>query len=379
MAGKITKKIDAEEKPVEVISEVKKTPKIINKKTIDISKLKSFKTANGLNEDVKDKELTWIPISKAFTEATGLPGIPKGYITLSRGFSNTGKSTSLMEAIVSAQKMGILPVIIDTENNFNWEHAKDMGLQFDEVVDETTGEVVNYDGFFIFINNEYLIENFGKKRDKKRQEAVIEDVAEFCHDLCDKQAEGDLPYELLFAWDSIGTLDAEISVTSKNRNNMWNAGALETAFKSLINHRLPASRKEGKPYTNTMIAVQKVWLDSMQGRGNIRHKGGEAFYYGARLILHFGGILSHGTEKLKATSGGKEYSFAISTKIEVVKNQINGIQLLGKIISTPHGFISPDNLDVYRKENKDYLLSKLGATSGDIEIISEIVDSIDGE
>lgn len=378
MAGKIIKKTDTEEKSVETISEVKKTPKIINKKTIDISKLKSFKTANNLNEDVKDKELTWIPISRAFTEATGLPGIPKGYITLSRGFSNTGKSTSLMEAIVSAQKMGILPVIIDTENNFNWEHAKDMGLQFDEVIDETTGEVVNYDGFFIFINNEYLIENFGKKRDKKRQEAVIEDVAEFCHDLCDKQSEGELPYELLFAWDSIGTLDAEQCITSKNRNNMWNAGALEAAFKSLINHRLPGSRKEGKPYTNTMIAVQKIWIDSM-GMGVVKHKGGEAFFYGARLILHFGGIKSHGTEKLKAKSDNKEYSFAIGTKIDVVKNQINGIQLVGSIISTPHGFISPSELENYKKTNKDYLLSKLGTTSGEIEIVSEVVDSIDGE
>jgi RecA/RadA recombinase len=139
-------------------------PKVVDKKSIDLSKLKDFKNKNGFNEDVKDKELDWIPISKAFTEATGLAGIPKGYITLSRGFSNTGKSTSLMEAIVSSQKLGILPVIIDTENNFSWEHAKDMGLQFDEVIDTETGEVVNYDGFFIFINNEYLIDNYGKKR-----------------------------------------------------------------------------------------------------------------------------------------------------------------------------------------------------------------------
>lgn len=353
-------------------------PKVVDKKSIDLSKLKDFKNKNGFNEDVKDKELDWIPISKAFTEATGLAGIPKGYITLSRGFSNTGKSTSLMEAIVSSQKLGILPVIIDTENNFSWEHAKDMGLQFEEIVDKETGEVVNYDGFFIFINNEYLIDNYGKKRDKNRQEAVIEDVADFCHDLLDKQIDGELPYEILFAWDSIGTLDCEQCVTSKNRNNMWNAGALEAAFKSLVNHRIPSSRKEGKPFTNTMIAVQKIWIDSM-GAGVVKHKGGEAFFYGARLILHFGGIQAHGTERLKATSNKREYSFAIGTKIEVVKNQINGIQLLGKIISTPHGFISYDDLENYKKVNKDYLLSKLGSGDGEIEITSEVVNSVDSE
>lgn len=84
MAGsKVTKK---EETKVTV------KPKVVDKKSIDLSKLKDFKNKNGFNEDVKDKELEWIPISKAFTEATGLAGIPKGYITLSRGFSNTGKS-----------------------------------------------------------------------------------------------------------------------------------------------------------------------------------------------------------------------------------------------------------------------------------------------
>lgn len=369
MANKITKK---------EVSKENTKPKIIDKKNIDLSKLKDFKNKNGFNEDVKDKDLEWIPISKAFIEATGLPGIPKGYVTLSRGFSNTGKSTSLMEAIVSSQKLGILPVIIDTENNFSWEHAKDMGLQFEEIIDEETGEVINYDGFFIFINNEYLIDNYGKKRDKNRQEAVIEDVADFCHDLLDRQNSGELPYEILFAWDSIGTLDCEQCVTSKNRNNMWNAGALEASFKSLINHRIPASRKEGKQYTNSMIAVQKIWIDSM-GAGVVKHKGGEAFFYGARLILHFGGIQAHGTERIKATSSGREYSFAIGTKIEVVKNQINGIQLLGKIISTPHGFISYDELDSYKKKNKDYLLSKLGSDDGEIEITSEVVNSIDSE
>jgi hypothetical protein len=196
--------------------------------------------------------------------------------------------------------------------------------------------------------------------------------------LLDRQSAGELPYEILFAWDSIGTLDSEQCVTSKNRNNMWNAGALEAAFKSLVNHRIPSSRKEGKPFTNTMIAVQKIWIDNM-GAGVVKHKGGEAFFYGARLILHFGGIQAHGTERLKATSNKREYSFAIGTKIEVVKNQINGIQLLGKIISTPHGFISYDELENYKKVNKDYLLSKLGSDDGEIEITSEVVNSIDSE
>ncbi len=84
---------------------------------------------------------------------------------------------------------------------------------------------------------------------------------------------------------------------------------MEAAFKSLVNHRIPSSRREGKEFTNTFAVVQKIWLDNENKV--IKHKGGEAFFYSPRVIVHFGGILSHSTVKLKATSGGETYQFGI--------------------------------------------------------------------
>lgn len=350
--------------------------KIIEKKTFS---LEDFKKNNGFDNDVKDKDLEFITLSKAFYEATGLPGIIKGITNLSRGFSNTGKSTGLYEAMVSAQKNNILPIFIDTENNFNWAHAKDIGLEFEEVIDENTGEVINYNGFFIYINNDYLIETYGKKRDKNRQEAVIEDIGHFIDDILNKQSKEELPFELLFLWDSIGSVDCEQCVTSKTRNNMWNAGSLETTFKSLLNHRIPSSRKENKPYTNTIYAVQKIWLDSMQGAGVVKHKGGEAFFYGARLIIHHGGILTHGTTKISAQMNSKEYILGTEAKIEIVKNQINGVSKKGKLISTAHGFILPEEKNEYAKKYKEFILSKLGEKSGEFTLKEEVVKGIDKE
>lgn len=341
--------------------------------------LNTYKATNKLDDGVKDKPLEYIQMSPAFQKVTGISAV-KGILNIFRGFSNTGKSTAMLEVAIGAQRAGILPVIIDTENGFNWEHAKDMGFEFTDVVDELSGEVINYEGFFIYINNEYLIQNFGKKRDKDRDEAVIEDVAEFMHKLLDDQNKGELDCEICFLWDSVGTLDCEQCVTSKSRNNMWNAGALETAFKSLINFRIPGSRKENKKYTNTFIAVQKIWLDSMQGAGVVKHKGGEAFFYAGRLIAHFGGIASHATKKLFAKADGKEYCYGTQTKVSIEKNHITGSSYKGELISTAHGFILPDEVEKYKKDQKAYILSKLGVSENANLIFTEVeVNEVDYE
>ena len=71
--------------------------------------LSSFKNKKGLSGSVKFKPQQWIPLSEAFQEVTSVPGIPLGHICLLRGHSDTGKTTALIEAAVSAQKSGILP------------------------------------------------------------------------------------------------------------------------------------------------------------------------------------------------------------------------------------------------------------------------------
>ena len=75
----------------------KKAPKkSTKKKAFDLSE---FKNNNGMDVTVKKKEITWIPLSDSFHEALKIPGIPRGYFTSFRGFSNTGKSTAIYEAL----------------------------------------------------------------------------------------------------------------------------------------------------------------------------------------------------------------------------------------------------------------------------------------
>jgi RecA/RadA recombinase len=143
--------------------------------------LSSFKEKKGLRQNVKFKDQEWIPLSTAFQDVTSIPGIPTGHIVLLRGHSDTGKTTALLEAAVSAQKRGILPVFIITEMKWNWEHAKQMGLEVNEVVDESTGEITNFEGEFIYADRETI--------------HSIEDVAVFILDLMDEQKRGNLPYD----------------------------------------------------------------------------------------------------------------------------------------------------------------------------------------
>jgi hypothetical protein len=330
-----------------------------------IFSLNDFKKRTG-GEDVSDKSLRWLVGSSALQTSTGLPGFPIGYVSLSRGFTNTGKSTAICEGIVSAQKMGVLPIIIDTENNIGRERLRKMGFDWEG-------------GFYYEVDNDYLLRNFGKKQDSKRKEAAIEDMAEAIHYFLDEQEADRLPYELLFAIDSLGSLDCikTINALEKNTNdnNMWNAGAFEKSFKYLLNNTIPSSRKENRKYTNTVIGVQKIWIDNL-GQGVVKHKGGETFYYGSRLIYHFGGIAAHGTKIIDATSKTRKVSYGIQTKVNVAKNQIDGplggISFEGDIISTPHGFILPEGIEEYKKEHLLFFRNALGST--DIEA-SDIVDT----
>ncbi len=300
--------------------------------------LDKFKEKKLLKNSVKFKPQQWLPLSEAFQEITSVPGIPLGHISLLRGHSDTGKTTALIEAAVSAQKSGILPIFIITEMKWNWEHCMQMGLEVEEVFDEETGELIDYTGFFLYNDRENL--------------HTIEDVAAFVLDLLDEQKKGNLPHDLLFLWDSIGSVPCEMSVKSNKNNNEWNAGAMSTQFGNNVNQRITLSRKESSPYTNTLVCINKVWTlkpESPMGQPKLMNKGGYAMWFDSTFVVTFGNVMSAGTSKIKAIKDGKQVEFAKRTNVQIDKNHINGVTTRGKIVMTPHGFINDTD-----KEIKDY-------------------------
>jgi len=321
--------------------------------------LDKFKANKGLASNVKFKPQRWIPFSPALQEALSIPGIPMGHNSMVRGKSNTGKSTMTIEIAVNAQKMGVLPVLIITEMKHDWEHWKKMGFQIDDVIDESTGEIVDQTGFFIY-------------RDRSTLNS-IEDIAEFIIDLLTEQKKGNLPYDLLFIWDSVGSIPCQMSIEQGKNNPMWNAGAIATQFGNFINQQIVMSRKESSKYTNTLFIVNKVGVApalTPMSQPRMTNKGGDTFYYDVSLCLTFGNVTNAGTSKISATKDKKKVEFALRTKIACDKNHINGITTTGTIISTVHGFIDdkPYAIDKYKKEHAQEWVDILGAGTYGIDI-----------
>lgn len=334
-----------------------------------------------------DKPMEWLTMPEAFQDATKLPGIPIGYVTSIIGHSNTGKTTLLNHAMVSAQRQGYIPVYFDTENAFSFEYAVKMGLDATPVygdvqvedIDPETGEVsyhvenriVNWEGNFLYYNTTKLAEQYGtfdystgKDTTKNRGEAVLEDIARCMQELIIAQREGEIDQGLVFIWDSVGSIGCFKEYKSLSANNMWTAGALSVAFMKIVNDLIPSSRKVSSKYTNTFIYINKVWMDNTTSptQAIMRTKGGNAFKYATRLEILMGGQLTAGVKRLTATAKGLNYSYGTETKIKVLKNHLNAphnVCYEGPLVATDTGFISVDSLEDYKKQHVSRILKEL--------------------
>jgi flagellar biosynthesis GTPase FlhF len=59
----------------------------------------------------------YFDLGNAFTDACGIPGPVMGHLNMLLGHTDTGKTTGLIKTAIDAQKKGILPVFIITEQN----------------------------------------------------------------------------------------------------------------------------------------------------------------------------------------------------------------------------------------------------------------------
>lgn len=345
----------------------------LKKKEVKSFSVQDFKSSFLGKETKKtaDKNMDdqWIIMPKAYQDAIKLPGIPMSRTTMIRGWSDTGKSTLKNLAIASAMRQGILPVIFETEANFDFQYARDCGMDikpvYGDIVDEETGEkthgIVDWEGNYILFTPKKICEfcgkmdySTGKEGSKQRKVPVIEDLGYIINTMLEKQDEGELPMPLLFVWDSVGSVQSWKSYTSKVGNNMFDANAINTTFKPIF-ARISTTKEVGTPYSNTMLVINKIWKDTANSVGGavaIANTGGEAFQFGIRLQIHVGGVAKAGVKKLKATYHGEEYQYGTVTKITVCKNQLPtpyNITYSGTMCCVHNGIISEDELDKYKK------------------------------
>lgn len=322
--------------------------------------LEGFKNKKGLDSNVKFKEQRWIPFSKPLQDALSIQGIPMGHISMTRGRSDTGKTTLLIEVATAAQKMGILPIFIMTEMKWDFAHAATMGFEVTKLPDPENSTHIDYGGFFLYVDRSNL--------------GTIEDVAGFILDLLDEQKKGNLPYDLLFLWDSVGSIPCNLSVEAKNNNPQWNAGAMATQFGNFVNQKFTMSRKSTSPYTNTFFIVNKTGVQpaaNVMSQPKMTNKGGDTMFWDATMVITFGNITNSGTSKIRAVKDKKNVEFAKRTKIAIDKIHTGiGVATQSTVVMTPHGFID-DTDSAVKKYKASHVDEWFPDKGGKVDIIED--------
>jgi hypothetical protein len=343
--------------PRELVQD-KEEKKSIKKKEFSLSEYKKDKK---IDVSHKNKPEKWIPVSSAFTKITGLKGLCMSHSHVVTGYESTGKSTLMLEAAISAQKLGILPIFLITEQKHRWEHAKKMGFDVQEIVDEETG-AVSYDGFFIYCDRN----NFN----------TVEELAKLMHKFMDDQENDKLPYDILFLIDSIGKLNCDKGVKNDNQfNPQWVATSLAHEFGASVIPRINMSISEKNKYTNTLFSIVQPWTELPQIYGQLPKltpKGGKSLPQDSAIVINFGNDTNSGTSLMKLKKKGKEIVWGTRTKVEVKKNHVTNLSTRGKLIITGEGFILEEDEKKYLEEHINEFLEYLDATSIDeIEYVEE--------
>lgn len=317
----MAKKIEKENEQEEVKKEG--VPTISAK----FAKLSDYRTKTKI-EETKYKPQEWIGMSPAFKEVTKLPGIPMGHVVMNYGKSDTGKTTMLVEAGAYAQKQGVLPVLIITENKWSWERAEMMGLKKDECI--------FFDG----------IETI---------EAGVEKIVSILKD----QKDGKLSYDLLFLWDSIGSTPSKAEWESHLEDGgktamMVTAKVLRAQFTRFLGPKINATRKEEYPFTNTMLIVNHAYTAPAKPPATISSLepyGGDGIWLTSTLVFRQGGVLSR-SSKITATKDKATVAYAIKSALVVDKNHITNVAAKGNILCTDHGFLldDKDTIEAYKEK-----------------------------
>ena len=333
MAKKTIKKIDDELIDTET-GEVLENPDKKEKPVLNkaFAALKDYKAKINFVE-TKYKPQEWIDMSPAYKQTFNLPGMPVGHMSMIYGKSDTGKSTMATELAAYAQKQGIVPVFIITENKFSEARATQMGVNLENSI--------LFKGVKTIEEGCLLIKN------------ILDDL--------DNPKLKDFKFDVCFIWDSLGATPTKDELERKEDEGeggamMKAARVMKEEFQRYLVHRINGTRAESCPYNATLFIVNQGYMSPpniQMGKRNttIEPYGGDSLYLPSTLVFRIGGVMTR-SAKVDATRNGEKMNYAIKSGILLEKNHITETSAKGTIICTNHGFILDDKtaMDVYKKQ-----------------------------
>jgi len=286
--------------------------------------------------DTPLKKDVFIELNECLHAVLGMPGIPLGHITQVYGLSDTGKTSLLFHTAAQAQKQGIMPVMIITEGKVDWDRAALMGFDKDNAI--------------INENCEFL-----------------EDAFAFIDKITSDVASGDLPYNTMIFWDSVGNTLSKEEVeiqkdgTYEKKSTMMKAAKVISEHMRIISKKINDTRKVSYPNSAGLMILNQAYVEPPKFPGapsRLVPYGGNAIWFRSSLVLK-----TQRTKKLSATKNKIDMGFGIVSKITVDKNHLTNTAHTGEFVITADEIIPNDKTDI------DYYKETHKATWGDdIEI-----------
>jgi hypothetical protein len=240
-----------------------------------------------------------------------------------------------------AQEQGILPIPIITEGKVDWDRAAAMG-----------------------VNPDFILKNESCE--------FLEDVFKFIDKICADVSSGELPYDVMVFFDSVGnTLSRdEVTVsddgTWEKKSTMMKAAKVISENMRTISKKINDTRKISYPKSVGLFIINQGYTSPPSfpgGQPSFVPYGGNAIYYRSSLVIR-----TKKAKKLTATKNGIDLGFGIVAKIAVDKNHISNTTNSGEFIVTANKIMPnlPAAVKKYKEEYKDSWGEELN-----IKVVSE--------
>lgn len=281
---------------------------------------------------------SFITLDECLHHVLGVPGIPLGHITQVYGLSDTGKTSLMFHAAAQAQKQGILPVMVITEGKVDWDRACAMGFEKDKAIVQEGLE-------------------------------FLEDVFDFIDKITSDVSMGELPFDVMIFFDSVGNTlsrdEVEIKKdgTWEKKSTMMKAAKVLAERMRVASKKINETRKISYPKSVGLMILNQAYVQPPQFPGAMATTvpyGGNAIWFRSSLV-----IKTSRKQKLTATVSGQKLGFGIVSKIQVDKNHISNTTNSGEFVVVADAIIPFEEKAIkdYKESHKD--------SWGEVEINTE--------
>jgi hypothetical protein len=271
-----------------------------------------------------------VVLQKELSEAIGMPGFRMGAVTAMYGLSNSGKTSIMIHAAVQAQKQGITPIFIITENKMDWSRAERMGLD------------ISKSRCIIREDLEYL-----------------EDVYNYISQKIEDVKTGRLPRDIMIFWDSVASTPSieslEIDKTGKIKKKYGpqKNAAVIGYYNPIIMKRIASTRQTDCDHTVGLVMLTQAYIKPPEfpgGMATMIPNGGEKIWFPLSLCLQ----IKEGGE-LSSKVDGRKVVFGTVCRVKVAKNHLTSTSTEGEFVITSDAILpnTPEAIEAYKKANKD--------------------------